>query len=260
MTGKNNDAFKVEKWRSELASSGKYKKLLTTYSGRFPRIPNLNTPKMWDILNDRDYTDKKQYMNYHKLTLISKEIKNKNIKVLNAACGAGDLEHFVFDKQNKHKLNWYGIDISQKSIKSCKSKFKNARFDTGNVKKMKFKDKSFDIIAALEILEHISPRDTFGVLNEFGRILKNKGMIIVSIPLNEGLEEMIQKGNNPNAHVRIYTPELIKAELTIAGFTVKKEEYLFAFSNYYRIKSLIAKYILKNIRKPNSMIIFARKL
>ena len=33
---------------------------------------------------------------------------------------------------------------------------------------------------------------------------------------------MINKGVNPNAHVRIYTPSIIKLELAITGYKVEK--------------------------------------
>jgi len=79
------------------------------------------------------------------------------------------------------------------------------------------------------------------------------------VPLNEGLEAMISKGKNPNAHVRIYTPELIKAELEINGFKILKVKKLFAFHNLYKLKTFIAKYLLRKKSHYNNIIIFAQK-
>jgi len=252
-------AFNSEGERANLASRGKLKELRKTYSKNFPEIPDLNTPKLWDKLNKRDHIDSSQPMAFNKLSIISKFIPNEPIRVLNAACGPGDLEHFIFTKQKKNELKWYGIDISSKSIKTCKNEFKRAEFSIGNVRKLEFKDSLFDIIVALEILEHIVPRDTFEVLGEFYRVLKKGGRLIVSIPLNEGLEKMIKRGENPNAHVRVYSPELIRVELRMANFEVEKSDFLYAFPNAYWLKSFIAKYILKDFRKPNGIVIIAKK-
>jgi ubiquinone/menaquinone biosynthesis C-methylase UbiE len=252
-------AFALEEERAKLASSGNFKDLKKTYKKKYPQIPNLNTAVFWDRLNDREFTDHKHFMAYDKLLKVASGIKDENIRLLNVACGMGDLEHFVFNIQKKSKLDWYGMDISTRSIKSCKKIFKNAKFSVGDARKLKFNDKYFGIVTALEILEHISPKNTFKVLKEIKRVLKKDGLLIVSVPLNEGLMQMIKKGENPNAHVRVYTPELIKAELKISGFSIEKIQFLYAFKNLYKIKTLLVKTVLKGYRKPNGIIIFARK-
>jgi len=253
------NAIKIEKRRCNLAKEGNIKELLNTYSGVTPEIPNFNTPRLWDNLNKRGHIDRSEPMAFNKLTVITKKIPNKPIKLLNIACGSGDLEHFVFNRFRKNKIKWHGIDISSKSIKSCKKEFIRAYFSVGDAKKLKFKNEIFDIVTALEILEHISPKDIFVVLGEIHRVLKRKGKFIISIPLNEGLEKYLMKGKNPNAHVRIYTPELIEAELKIANFEVKEKRLLYAFNSFYFLKSIIAKFILKGYRKPNSIIVIAKK-
>jgi hypothetical protein len=88
--------------------------------------------------------------------------------------------------------------------------------------------------------------------------LKSGGRLIISVPLNEGLEEMLLVGHNPNAHTRIYSPDLIKSELIISGFTVKSEKYIYAFRRQYYLKSLIANFI-PGIKKPNGIIVSAIK-
>jgi hypothetical protein len=59
--------------------------------------------------------------------------------------------------------------------------------------------------------------------------------------------------------VRMYTKELIKAELQISGFKIVKSELFFAFRTNYRIKSFLVRNILKGFRKPNGIVIVARK-
>ena len=111
----------------------------------------------------------------------------------------------------------------------------------------------------MEVLEHILPSKIFIALNEIKRVLKGNGELIMSVPLNEGLEELIKRGVNPNGHVRIYTPELVFAELKISGFRVQKRKLLYAFRNLYTLKKTLQNTIMKKRWKPNNLIIFARK-
>ena len=100
---------------------------------------------------------------------------------------------------------------------------------------------------------------TFEALSELFRVIKKNGNLIVSVPLNEGLQMLISNNINPNGHVRVYTSSLIKAELKISGFNIIDEQYLYAFKKNYKLKKFIVTRFIKNYRKPNNIIIVARK-
>ncbi len=254
------DPFKVEELRDKMAFRNRIKVFKKTYSKNYPQIIDLNTSKLWDSLNNRKHMDSSiSPMITEKLSIISRLIPNEKISVLNIGCGGGDLENVVFKKIKNNELDWTGVDISPKSIKSCKEEFPNAKFLIGDIRKLNTKIK-YDIIVLMEIMEHIKPSETFMALNQVNRILKSGGKLIVSIPINEGLSEMIKRGENPNAHVRAYTENIIRTELKTCGFKVKEVISLFAFSKLYWIKSFISKYLLSGIRTPNNLIIFAEKL
>ncbi len=118
--------------------------------------------------------------------------------------------------------------------------------------------KEIDIIILMDVLEHIEPSNIMLVLKKLHASLKSGGRLIISVPINEGLEEMLLIGHNPNAHTRIYSPDLIKSELVISGFTIKSEKHIYAFRNQYYLKSLISKFV-PGIKKPNGIIISAIK-
>ncbi len=124
---------------------------------------------------------------------------------------------------------------------------------------MKLPSDHFDYAIAIEVLEHIPPCNTLQALSEIKRVMKPGGYLIASVPLNEGLEEMITRGENPNAHVRVYTPDLIEGELRIAGFTIQDEKQLIAFHKWYGVKTILAKYVMFRKFKPNNIIILAQK-
>lgn len=255
--------FQIEEERARLSTSlhvSQINELVQTYSEFCSEIPNKNTPGLWDKLNLQEKPlITKNPMEKDRLKTVLGFIKGKNLQIMNIGFGSGNLERMYVKKQSFSGIHWYGIDISPASVKKVQKEFPQGNFEVGNILKMRFPHNYFDYVIAIEVLEHISPRNTFHALREIHRVIKPAGYFILSVPLNEALEEMIIKGENPNAHVRIYTPELIQAELYIAGFTVLREKKLFAFHNWYSLKTFIAKYLLIRKCKPNNIILLAQK-
>lgn len=256
MKNKKNP-FDIEKLRAKLAHNLNYLRLIKTYSKSNPEVQDLNTPKLWNALN-KEFSVEKNPMAKDRIKIVSRRVKGQKIKVLNIGFGSASLEKEFF-KKIKKDVKWYGIDIANKSVKLASQRFKHCKFELGNINQIQHNNNFLDYVIALEVLEHVQPSDTLIALSEVYRITKPGGTVILSVPLNEGLEEMIQKGENPNAHVRVYTPELIKAELEISGFKIINEKKLYAFNFFYSIKSLIVKYVFKNLKHPNNIIIVAQK-
>ena len=255
---KHTSPFQVENLRAELAKKRNYKELVKNYSKLLPEIKDFNTANLWDYLNTEG-TRGKNPMDDDRVRIVSELLKDKEIKVLNVGFGSASLEKKYFKTNFKKNATWNGIDISPASVKKARKEVPCGKFRLGSVLSLQYKKASFDYVVALEVIEHIQPKDTFHVLKEIFRVIIPGKYFIVSVPLNEGLEEMIAEGKNPNAHVRIYTTDLIKAELETTGFKILKEKTLFAFHKFYTIKTLIAKYILPKRFNPNNIIILAQK-
>jgi ubiquinone/menaquinone biosynthesis C-methylase UbiE len=246
-------AFDIEKQRHNLASQKKYNAFVKTYSSRH-QIPNNNTPKKWDEKNEVISVDKKENpIAFDRYSTIARNIIGSDYKkIANIGCGNGILEDFVFKK--REDFEWTGLDFSKKTIERLRKKYTFAKFIVGRAEKLQIKSSAVDCVVTLEFLEHISPKNTFKVLSEIKRILKKGGVYILSIPLNEDLEKLVLQEKNINCHVRKYTPEIIKAELKIAGFRIDNVSYLYAFHKQYRLKTILKKY-----RLPNKIIIYAKK-
>ena len=255
-----NNPFHLEKKRAVLAKKLKFKELKSTYNEKNPQIEDKNSSRLWDKLNTsiKDYSSHTNPMAVDRNNIIARKIKGVHINVLNIGFGSTNLEHQYF-KKNKKIVSWNGIDISRRSVSIARNLFPHAIFSLGDIRSIKSDDNYYDFVIASEVLEHIQPKYTFVALNEVFRVLKPGGHFILSVPLNENLEEMIQNGINPNAHVRIYTPELIKAELSISGFAFLESKSLYAFNSFYRMKTFLIKYFLRDFRKPNDIVIIAKK-
>lgn len=257
---KIKNVFEVDKLRDRLARESRLKELKETYSSKYPEIKNRNTPQLWDNFNlERNhFTNSDDPQANDKLNQISKNLTGKNIKVLNVGFGSGNLERLVYG--NKNISSWDGVDISQKSVVHAKKVFPKYNFKLGRTDKLDYKDKTFDYCIILEVLEHISPYKILTSLKEANRVLKVGGTLIISVPLNEDLEQMIEDKVNFYQHVRIYTKELIKAELKISGFEPFKEVELISFRRQYTIKKFLVKYILRGFRQSNGVTIYAKKV
>jgi len=250
---KKNTAFEIEKARQAFAAKNKLFELKRFYETSLPEIRNLNTSEFWDerINEEVDHipydgmTDERIKIAYGFLPKNAK-------KVLDIGAGYGYVEKLLSKKRN---IEIFGNDISENAIKNLKKRFKGS-FKLESLYEMKYKPATFDAVFMLEVLEHVAPSRLFKLLADVKKILGNGGYLIASVPTNEGLEDM---NGNPNGHMRMYTVDLIVAELKIAGFEVVDVKTLYAFNNLYLIKKIISK-IMRNRWKPNDIIIKAKSI
>ncbi len=245
-------AYKIEFQRQRLASKNDLVRLKSMYSPILPEIEDLNTSKFWDekFVNEESL-DKQDGMTKDRIKTAVGFIPRGGIKILDIGAGLGFVERLL-DKDKDKEV--HANDFSKISIKILNKKFKG-HFSHQSIYKLKYQHSSFDVILALEILEHIPPSKIFSVLNSINNLLKKSGILIVSVPMNEGLENM---KTNPNGHVRMYTEDLIRAELGIAGFEIIEYKTLFAFPNFYNTKTVIAK--LTKRKYPNNIVMKAMKI
>ena len=142
-------------------------------------------------------------------------------RVLDAGCGSGSLalklyrsgyeveaveqsEEFVSMVQQKAESMGSGANITVKS---------------GSVTDLPFEDASFDGLVCGEVLEHVTP-DLGGdevAVAEFHRVLRPKGVCVVSVPLNPDLWD---ESDEWAGHVKRYTREGFMQLFVDAGFAV----------------------------------------
>lgn len=100
--------------------------------------------------------------------------------VLDASCGTGD----ITIELKKKGVKVIGINISEEEIMLARKKADEEGvkidFVIGDLTNAPFKDKIFSQIISLDTLEHIKDDDS--VFQEFGRMLKRSGKLILSVP------------------------------------------------------------------------------
>lgn len=244
--------FKVEKYRQILARRKELLILRSTYDKKFTEIKNQNTPKFWNSkLSEIKYLENQDGMTKDRIKTAFKFIPKSAKKIIDIGIGHGFLEELLSGRKG---LRIYGNDISKRTIKNARSRFEG-NFRLESIHRMIYSENFFDCILILEVLEHVSPAKTFQVLSIIKEILDENGSLIVSVPMNEGLEDM---SSNPSGHVRTYTESLIRSELELSGFKIIKTKTLYAFSRFYLLKTFISMIIKK--WEPNNIVILAKPL
>lgn len=98
-------------------------------------------------------------------------------KILEIGCGQG-FYTYILSKSKKNKV--VGIDLSKEDIKVAKKRYPRVNFKVMSAEDLNFKSEDFDIVYAIEVLEHVD--DIEKTLDEIARVLKSGGKFIASIP------------------------------------------------------------------------------
>ncbi len=168
-------------------------------------------------------------------------VLNKNGKglLLDVGCSHGA---FSFELARRG-YSVVGVDVNRESIEvgeriRAHLGLKNMVFHHTDILSNHFSEKQFDVIMMFETLEHI--KEDSKVIREFNRLLKDEGIIIVSVPYAENVEEYREPvgacktkngtcvciGEGGSHYRNGYNLEKMKATLEKNGFSIAEWEYL----------------------------------
>lgn len=119
-----------------------------------------------------------EYSSY--LAIVSSYLRNKDVRVLDFGCGDGRLGYEL----RNSKCSVIGIDFSEKAIAFAKAfshGVKNVSFDVQDILTYNPK-KRFDVIVAMEVMEHIPKEECDKIVSSFARLLSRGGKLIVTVP------------------------------------------------------------------------------
>jgi SAM-dependent methyltransferase len=147
------------------------------------------------------------------LNVIRREFnyQSEGVRALDVGCGTGTwlgrLESFG---------PAFGVDCATESVRFCQSRGRS-RLTQGSATDLPFEDESFDLVCALDLLEHV--HDDIGALKEFGRVCRPDGRILITVPAYRFLWG---RQDEISDHLRRYTAKELHAKIQTAGLVVKK--------------------------------------
>ncbi len=146
-------------------------------------------------------------------------------KILDVGCGTG---------ANLELLRSLGpvtgVDSSEDALNFCRKRGLRPVVK-GAAEKLPFKKESFDVVVALDLLEHLPAEDKG--LREFHRVLKKDGLLFLTVPAFPSLwSDFDELGR----HYRRYTKKDLLSKLLKNGFVIKK----LSFYNFFLFFPIVA--------------------
>lgn len=131
----------------------------------------------------------------------------KNAKVLDVGCGAGvPVTNFLVESG----FDATGVDFSEGMLKLARRNVPKAKFIKKDMTKLDFKENSFDGLTAFYSIIHVSREKHSSLFQSFHRMLKPKGVMLISIGPDkwEGTDgyygtEMFWSHHNPEKSLQI---------------------------------------------------------
>lgn len=119
---------------------------------------------------------------------IEKYIKKDSV-IFEGGCGLG---RWLFFLKEKGFYNIFGLDHIYDPLAKCKEYDKDINVIVGSVDNLPIKDKSIDFYLSGGVIEHFE-EGTTNVLKEASRVIKNKGVILVSVPYQNFYRSTVRK-------------------------------------------------------------------
>jgi ubiquinone/menaquinone biosynthesis C-methylase UbiE len=145
--------------------------------------------------------------------------KYTKFKLLEVGCGPG---HFL-----KLAEKWfpnaeiYGLDIDVSLVEFVSEQVKKAKVIRHDGHVLPFHDKTFDIVCALQVIEHLKRPESF--FTEASRVLKPEGFLVCSTPNPIGLPALVLKDRWQGYrydHISLKTPQEWREIIQNAGFNI----------------------------------------
>jgi len=159
--------------------------------------------------------------------------EKKSNSILDIGCGTG---------KNMEELALYGdiwgIDTSSDALSFCKKRGLT-HIKKGRAERLPFKNNTFDIVCALDVLEHV---DDKVVVKEVKRVLKESGFIVITVPAYNWLWS---KWDEILHHKRRYTKKSLEKVLKNEGLYILRNTYIHSLL-------LIPLYIIRKIKQLQS--------
>ncbi len=141
----------------------------------------------------------------------------KRGKLLEAGCALG----FFLEEAKKSGFEVWGVEIMDFAVDYCRKRGLK-QISKGSLEENKFPDSSFDVVAALQLLEHIWDPGAF--LQEAKRVLKPNGILVIFVPDRKSITARLMGkhwfGYYHYQHLFVFDKKTLRNYLDKTGFKI----------------------------------------
>ncbi len=181
----------------------------------------------------------------------------RTLSVLDIGCGSGTIAKKI--QAAGHTVR--GLDFSEEALKRASERgidTKQCNLDEG----IPEASETYDVVWEGDIVEHVF--DPIGLLRESSRVLRKRGVLLLTIPNDVGLisrimilcgishQEQMYRTSGFYKHHTFFTPSLIRFMLEKNGFKIEEFHKILNIGRRFRVSALPSMFY-------NEMIIKARK-
>ena len=167
------------------------------------------------------------------------KISRPGSSILDIGCAMGHLLEAAKEKC----FDPYGIEISQYSADIARQKIGHDRIWVGDITKMELPDKKFDVITAVDLIEHTYDTGLFFTI--CGKLLKDNGYLLMVTPDIDSFSRKLTGKlwhNFNEQHVLFFSREAAFNLLNRYGFKVIKIDNFKKAVNFIYLKSVLRFY------------------
>ncbi|MBN1414683.1 MAG: class I SAM-dependent methyltransferase [Bacteroidales bacterium] len=150
----------------------------------------------------------------------------------------GSSEGAFLDFLEGNQLNYVGIDIDDEAIKFCKERGLGDRIKFGDITDIPFPDASFNVVTALDIVEHVE--DDVKAMSEISRVLSAEGIALIIVPAYPWLWS---KNDEAYHHQRRYSRKAFVQLAYQCDFTIRQWSYF----NFFLFPVFVAATVYSNL-------------
>ncbi len=170
----------------------------------FKTLPSLTELKKYRFDKFSRFDNSTYWKNYYSIKLKKNDVKreqkyakiilnytHKDAKVAEMACGVG----FLSKEMNDVGLTVTAIDLFDEMLSQAKKYLKNTnvKLIKGDIAKTGLKEKSFDAVTAMSVIEHVSQNEVIeNIIPEFKRILKDDGYLFIHVPVKSIYSQLVK--------------------------------------------------------------------
>ena len=152
-----------------------------------------------------------EYIPFTATNMVWRTIDSSSKSVLDIGCGLGGVGRVIKRHRNIYSV---GVDAYNPYLEHCREINSHDKLVQCDVRKLDFKDKSFDVVLCKEVIEHLDKPEAYELIQKMEDIARKQ--VIITTPVGR-YEVRGHDGNELQEHKSTWQP----VELRCKGYSIR---------------------------------------